>query len=412
MSLFRTKPYNTACLVRRVRFSFPMGAIFLGAVLLFCLCACADKRNIMPLGQDSFEAYRLSTTQWLTQHRQFQTDDRTSELLWNSPREWRPEGTPEKGILLVHGLGDSPWSFNDIGPILASHGFLVRTVLLPGCGTKPVDMIGISADDWRRVVVEQTDILRREVREVFLGGFSTGANLVLEYAYAHPEIQGLVLFSPGIKSDEPLDFLAPFAALFSDWLLDPDSGRPLQDPMRYSIVPTNGFAQFYRTSVAVRRLIQRTTFDRPVVMILSEHDSVLDVRYILKRFTTRFTHPQSRLIWYGAPVAEHGERVLVRPDALPEWRISAFSHMGVLFSPHNEEYGFNGTQRICWNGESRTNYQRCLAGEEVWFADWDYEEPGKVHARLTFNPYFDWQASVILEVLESGLNYATTAGYE
>lgn len=367
-----------------------------------CLAACSARQPTMPLGQSCFEDYRADTLNWVSERREFQTADRRAELAWNSPCEWHPQGQPEKGILLVHGLGDSPWSFTDVGPALARQGFLVRTVLLPGCGTRPSDMIGIRAGDWRRVVAEQVVILQREVREVYLGGFSTGGNLVLEYAYAHPEIQGLVLLSPGIKSDEPLDFLAPVASVFSDWLMAPDGEGPVQDAMRYAIVPTDAFAQFYHTSASVRHLLKKAPFDRPVAIILAERDSVLDVSYILNLFEAVFTHPQSRLVWYGSPPEGRSRRVLVRPDALPEWRISTFSHMGVLFSPENPAYGRNGTHRICWNGQSAANYQRCLAGEEVWYSDWEYEEAGKTHARLTFNPYFDWQMDVILRVLEGG----------
>jgi hypothetical protein len=42
---------------------------------------------------------------------------------------------------------------------------------------------------------------------------------------------------------------------------------------------------------------------------------------------------------------------------------------------------------------------RCLAGEPVWYSDWGHREPGKVFARLTFNPYFEWQSGVMLQVL-------------
>lgn len=377
--------------------------------LALCLAACAGKRDVMPLGQSDFVTYQQETQAWVEARRDFQTRDRAEELAWNTPREWRPETAPEKGILLVHGLGDSPWSFTDTAPVLARNGFLVRAVLLPGCGTRPSDMIGVSADDWRRVVAEQIAVLQREVRHVYLGGFSTGGNLVLEYAYTHPEIRGLILFSPGIKSNEPLDFLAPLASLFSDWLMDPDSGFPRQDAMRYTIVPTDGFAQFYHTSASVRRLLRKSPFDRPVAVVLAEHDSVLDVNSILNLFDAAFTHPQSRLIWYGSPVAGHSERVLFQPDALPEWRISSFSHMGILFSPANAAYGVNGTHRICRNGQPEEKYRNCLEGGEVWYSAWGHAEEGKTHARLTFNPYFDWQTDVILGVLEGAEEVRTTA---
>jgi len=40
-------------------------------------------------------------------------------------------------------------------------------------------------------------------------------------------------------------------------------------------------------------------------------------------------------------------------------------------------------------------------GAAVWYSDWGYREAGKVHARLTYNPYFEWQAEVMAQVLEA-----------
>jgi len=180
-----------------------------GGILAFLLCTSAIAEPGMPLGQKSFEAYRLDTLQWLRDHRDFQGTDREAELNWNAPQEWRPVGAPKRGIILVHGLGDSPWSFHDIGSALAARGFLVRTVLLPGHGTQPADMLQVRMEDWRRVVDEQAAILRAEVGEIYLGGFSTGANLVLDYAYKHDDVAGLLLFSPAFQSSMTYDWLTP-----------------------------------------------------------------------------------------------------------------------------------------------------------------------------------------------------------
>ena len=88
--------------------------------------------------------------------------------------------------------------------------------------------------------------------------------------------------------------------------------------------------------------------------------------------------------------------MLVRADSLPAYRISQFSHMGLLFSPSNALYGEGGSLRICQNGQAERVTRACLEGEAVWYSDWGYREPGKVHARLTFNPYFEWQTSVLI----------------
>lgn len=364
------------------------------------LQACASTE--VPLGQASFAEYRQQTIAWMEQNRTFQTPDHPAEIEWNAPREWRPSGPATRGILLVHGLGDSPWSFNDVGEALAAQGFLVRTVLLPGHGSKPADMLGVTLKQWQQVVREQTQMLERKVPTVYLGGFSTGANLVLDYAYEHANIAGLVLFSPAFKPANTYAWVTQYIGWFRPWLAKPDDGvRPMQTPVRYLNVPTNGFAQFYRSALLAQKHLDKGVYDKPVFVAITEHDSVLDTGYVLDTFNSRFSHPLSRLIWYGnepAP-AQKNPRVRVRNDFLPEYRIAQFSHMGLMFSPANPLYGVNGSQRICWNGQESADVQKCLNGEPVWYSDWGHREPGKAFARLTFNPYFEWQSGVMMEVL-------------
>jgi len=368
------------------------------SVLTLQACASSDA----PLGQASFAAYRQQTLEWIQANRTFQTDDHAAELAWNAPREWRPRGVARRGILLVHGLGDSPFSFNDVGQTLADQGFLVRTVLLPGHGSKPADMLDVTLKQWQQVVREQTRIMENEVPAVYLGGFSTGANLVLDYAYEHPEIAGLVLFSPAFRPENTYAWLTQYIGWFRPWLASPNDGiRPMQTPVRYLNVPTNGFAQFYRSALLAQDHLAERLYTKPVFIAITQHDSVLDTTYVLDTFNARFSHPASRLIWYGdnPATAAKTPRVLVRNDYLPQDRIAQFSHMGLMFSPDDPLYGKDGKQRICWNGQQAEDMQKCLNGEPVWYSDWGHREPGKVFARLTFNPYFEWQTGVMIGVL-------------
>ena len=404
----QSSPGRFSSVQRRLyRLFICLASVALSAKVIALLSACsAINSQVADTKPMPFSAYQQATYAQLLAGRKFQTDEPQSELAWNSPQEWRPHefdaGTkPTKGILLVHGLGDSPWSFNDVAKQLAMQGFLVRTVLLPGHGTHPEDLLEVTVEQWRQVVRSQAAALQRDVQQVFLGGFSTGANLVLEYAYANPDIAGLVLFSPGFRSSSSLDWLTPLVAWFRPWLLSPDGRMPMQNSVRYVMTPTNGFAQFYRSSRAAQGLLRSRPYEKPVFMVVSQHDSVLDTNYLLDVFQRRFVHPASRMVWYGdTPVGlTDTSRVLVRADRLPEMRISQFSHMGVLFSPANPLYGIEGSLRFCWNGQDQQSTQACRQGASVWYSDWGYREDGKVHARLTFNPYFDWQASVMADVL-------------
>ena len=101
--------------------------------------------------------------------------------------------------------------------------------------------------------------------------------------------------------------------------------------------------------------------------------------------------------------------MLVRTDSLPDLHISQFSHMGVVFSPDDPLYGIHGSLRICSNGEDKSAIAACEQGAPVWYAGWGYTEAGKIYARLTFNPYFDWQMQVMDEVLKAASTVAPAA---
>jgi esterase/lipase len=374
------------------------------ALLWASLAGASNSAEIKVGNSPDFATYQLETRAQLQLQRNFQTQAPLDELRWNAPGEWRPPaGTPpSKGILLVHGLGDSPWSFHDLAPMLAAQGFLVRTVLLPGHGTRPEDLLHVDLKQWQRVVNEQTQALQREVEHVYLGGFSTGANLVLDYAYDRPQIAGLLLFSPAFRASSQWGWLAPLTAWLRPWIVSPDEKRPMQNSVRYLNMPTNGFAQFHRSSRNAQQLLEKRFYDKPVFMVVAQHDSVLDTNYLLDKFQFRFTHPASRLIWYGEETLGmyDRQRVLVRKDHLPLLRISQFSHMGLMFAPGNPLYGEQGILRICLNGQPSVATRACEQGALTWYSDWGYREEGKVHARLTFNPYFDWQVSVMATVLD------------
>ncbi len=349
----------------------------------------ASKNQLKITGQ-SFTAYQDQTIKWLRENRVFLTADIDKEIKYNAPFELQPHNKPlkMKGIILVHGLGDSPYYFSDIAEELSQRGFLVRTLLLPGHGSRPADLLHISADSWKVLLKNQIQILKADVDEVYLGGFSTGANLVTSAAMKDRDITGLVLFSPAFSAKSNLAPLSPLYALYEPWFWVRSPSR-IKNITRYSPVPSNAFAQYYYTSRDVKHALTERTFDKPVFMVLSESDSVVDVDKVAHLFSTRFTHSRSRLIWFGNRAKFKDHRVLVWDPKVPEFNVSNYSHMGLLFKVDNAYYGYKSGFRICGNGQSDENYLKCIKGEEIWFSAWGYQDSTKPHARLTFNPKFE-----------------------
>ena len=388
-----------------------LGALLAIALMVVLTSSCS---NLIMTNNSSiwtsFDDYQAAAIRSVRGQSDFQTANHELETFRNTPHEWdsmtpaskQQSGSSRDGVLLVHGLGDSPWSFHDLAERLSADGYIVRTILLPGHGTKPADMLDVTAEQWQTIVNDQADALARDIDgNLYLGGFSTGANLILNYAYQHPDVDGLLLFSPGFKSFS-FGWLAPLLASIRPWLITPTEDKPQQNEVRYMNVPINGYAQDYRSSITAQKWLENA-YKKPVFMVVSEHDSVLDTDYLLDTFNSRFTHPDSRLIWYGKlpDPGINSSRILVRSDFIPEERISQFSHMGILFSPDNPLYGRNGTLRICLNSTNSAQTAACEAAtNSVWFSAWGYEEDNKVHARLTFNPYFSWQYGIMRSVLD------------
>lgn len=352
--------------------------------------------SLPPYNQATFNEYVDETRQWLEQHRFFISDDHAREIALNLPHEYRPDTPNGEAVLLVHGLGDSPYSFDDIARHLATKGYLVRTILLPGHGSKVGDLMLPSEQDWQGVVHHHTQLLKQESDKIWLGGYSTGANLVTTEALQDASIQGLLLFSPAFKPGNDIVSWAEIASWFMTWA-DQD---PEDNYLRYNSLPMNGAVVYYQTSETVRNQLAQTRFERPVFMIMSESDSVISTDYAMNTFTNKMPNPGNVLVWQGeTPLAD--QRAVRFSMRIPHLRISNGSHMGLLFSPENPEYGMNGHKMICSNGQDEELQRLCAQDKEVWYSAWGYREPGKIHARLTYNPYFEQSMTLLDKVMST-----------
>ncbi|WP_432816154.1 alpha/beta hydrolase [Vibrio intestinalis] len=348
--------------------------------------------------QASFAEYINQTQQWLETNRIFMSADKQSELNQILPREYRPAEPNGQGVLLVHGLGDSPYSFVDVATHLAEQGYLVRTVLLPGHGSKVGDLQLPSLDEWQSVVAHHTELLKQEVDSVWLGGYSTGANLATSQAITDNEIGGLLLFSPAFEPGSSLVGFADIASYFVTWA-DQDKE---DNPLRYNSLPMNAAAVYYQTSEVVRNQLQEANYQKPVFMLMSEGDKVINTKFAIDTFSQHMPNPSNMIVWQG----EEGisdPRSTRFSMKLPEQRISNGSHMGLLFSPTNPNYGIGGRNIICDNGQTAANETSCAGGEQIWYSAWGYSEAGKYHARLTYNPYFDQSMAIMDKVMAQPL---------
>jgi esterase/lipase len=241
-------------------------------------------------------------------------------------------------------------------------GWLVRSILLPGHGARPADLMLPDNDDWEKAIAHHANLLAAEVDELWLGGFSTGGNLATSHAYTDDNVDGLLLFSPGFYPDTNYLFLTPAISYFWDWLDIDDE----DNIATYQSLPARGASLYYRSVSAVQKNLETASFDKPVLITMSQHDSVLDPNATLNAFQNRFPNLKSRFVWYGdTPQNLDDPRVTALVSNLPDRRISTFSHMNVLFAPENAYYGEEGSYITFENGQH--DLPRPDTAETLWF---------------------------------------------
>ncbi|MGY3571553.1 alpha/beta hydrolase [Vibrio paucivorans] len=376
----------------------------LSALLVACSSApdspmYQSSPSIAEYQQPSFGLYVSETREWLKDNRVFHGDDKEKELAAVMPYELIPDNPNGEGVLLVHGLGDSPYSFSDIAQSFYNQGYRVRVLLLPGHGTRPADLMLPELSDWNGIVDHHVALFETKVDKLWLGGFSTGTNLVTTHAAQNPSISGLILFSPAFVSKDPLVKYATFASKFIDWA-DRDTELNYS---RYDSLAMHGAGLYYQSTQELAETLETETIDVPAILMMSEADELISSKAVYDLFHSSFTHPNSQLIWYGEKQYAD-ERFVLFPMNRPDLYIHTGSHISPLYREVNPLYGKDGEMRRCGkvNEEDEFSTIVCPEMNNVWHSAWGllYREDA-VGARLSWNPYFDETMARVFEVMGS-----------
>lgn len=108
-------------------------------------------------------------------------------------------GQPD-GILLIHGFTATSVEIRPLADFFHRAGFSVAAPLLPGHGTSPEDLNSRTWKEWAAAADQSYQLLRSTCKRVFVGGESLGGLLSLYLAGLHPEIAGILLYAPALRS--------------------------------------------------------------------------------------------------------------------------------------------------------------------------------------------------------------------
>jgi len=369
-------------------------------------------------GEDvPFDEYIRQSVQMLEKARvDLNEINRDAILDANRPFELKPaearfprnrEGRYERGILLIHGLSDSPYLLKPIARHLQKRGFLVRSILLPGHGTVPGDLLNIRYGEWIRATEYGIHQLKRQAEQLYLGGFSTGGALSIHEAMNNKEIKGLILFAPAVGIKSRWAFMADFIKIFQRWLGGEEDDR---DYAKYETFAVNGGAQIYHLTRRIdAAFASGQRLSMPVFTVLSEDDISIDTNKMLAVFNAYVTSPKSLLVLYGSEGRKERKaidgRILFQNSFLPDEHILDYAHISLVMPPDDPHYGKNGGYRYCLHYRNDPEKRMaCLHDPQIRQGELTEENMKKYTLRrLTYNPGFDAMIGFLDRFLD-GLN--------
>ncbi len=233
---------------------------------------------------------------------------------WNRSFEFTSD-QPVGGVLLLHGMSDSPYSLRVLGQTLRQRDYWVIGLRLPGHGTAPSGLKYVKWQDMAAAVRLAVAHLASKVgkKPIHLVGYSNGAPLTLNYTLDALEDDdlvvpaSLVLLSPSIGL-HPAAALARWKRRLSvlpglgqmAWL----SVIPEFDPYKYNSFATNAGEQVHDlTRSLARRIAARSRPDAnpvlpPTLVFKSTVDATVSVDAVVDRLLKHLKPDRHELVLF------------------------------------------------------------------------------------------------------------------
>ncbi len=247
---------------------------------------------------------------------------------WN----WSFELTPPEikgGVLLLHGLTDSPYSMRTIAEDFAAQGFYVLGLRLPGHGTVPAGLLSVSWKDWTAAVKLGVKHVQEKVAgqgPFFMGGYSNGGALTVNYALqaildgSLPCPDRIILFSPAIEITSfariaRLHRILSWIPYFekNDWL----DIQPEYDPYKYNSFPQNAAAQTWLVTLSLRKNLllvsKKGVLDKlpPILSFQSIVDATIKGRALVTELYGNLPENGSEIVVFDVNNADRLEGLFV-----------------------------------------------------------------------------------------------------
>jgi alpha-beta hydrolase superfamily lysophospholipase len=268
------------------------------------------------LNEKVYDVYQPPHDNLLVRYvRQSPSDPGRFDSNWNRSFELVPEKI-RGGILLLHGLTDSPYSLRKIAQVFFDNGYYVLCPRMPGHGTTPSSLVDLTWHDWTPVVEMAAHQVISRIGDddpFYVGGYSNGGALTVKFTLDSLEHDlprqpdKLFLFSPAIGVTRYATFanwhkivsFLPYFEKFRWHAIGPE-----YDPFKYNSFPKNAGDQAHLLSKAVQSQLERLESSGglqrlpPMVTFQSVVDSTVASDEVVNSLYSRLDQNGSELVLF------------------------------------------------------------------------------------------------------------------
>jgi alpha-beta hydrolase superfamily lysophospholipase len=241
-------------------------------------------------------------------------DPRKRNPNWNRSFELTAE-KPVGGVLLLHGMSDSPYSLRELAEFLNENNYWVLGLRLPGHGTVPSGLKSVTWEDMAAAVRLGMGHLASKVGKnaIHIAGYSTGAPLAIEYSLSSlegtdaPQPASLVLISPAIGVSSAAAMASWMGALANLPGLEKfawTSILPEFDPYKYNSFATNAGDQVHRLTRRVAGRVEAKAASGPIrnfpptLVFLSTVDATVSVDAVIDNLLEHLAPDRHELVLF------------------------------------------------------------------------------------------------------------------
>ena len=201
-------------------------------------------------------------------------------------------GTNGRGILLLHGSGDTPQTLRYGGERLNAAGYTVYAPLLPGHGRSPREFARVSAAAYMAAARAALDVLRARHGWIGAAGLSMGGALAVQLAAEAADVRVLVLLAPYLSAPREVKWATRTSAIWGlvHPYVDARGKASVHDPVARAASHANGIV----APNALRALIETAAQGRaalaqvavPTLVIHSRADNRIPERAATEALST------------------------------------------------------------------------------------------------------------------------------